>query len=155
MVHIHHEGAIGVPLDFAFDYIADLRNAGEWLFGVAKLEVEGDVTLGLGTTYDGAIKLGPKTLHSTVRVVRWEPPHVVGTVSELGFVNRSTWTLSSAGEEATDVVADIELELPEGVAGRVLGGLIEPFIAIAVRHSDDALRELLEKRYREAGAEPR
>jgi hypothetical protein len=148
MVHVHHQSTIAVSREFAFDYVADMAGNGPaWVFGVTGLEVEGGVEHGLGTVYNGSLQLGPTVLHSHVEVVRWEPPSVVGTKSVKGFVNTSTWTFIEAGEEVTELVVDIVYDLPGGVAGRVLGRVIEPFVGIAVRHSDKELRNLLVKRY--------
>ena len=153
MVHVQHVSTIAVPRDFAFDYVADFRNGGEWVFGVTKLEIVGQTQYGLGAVCDGSIKLGPTTLHSHTKIVRWQPPDIVALESVKGFVHRSTWAFSKAGDETTELVADISYELPGGLAGRALGKAIEPFVGIAVRHSDKALRQVLEQRYRDSLAE--
>lgn len=150
MVHIHQESIVSAPQGFVFDYLGDMRNAGEWLFGIDRLEITGDLEHGLGTVYDGSVKLGPKTLHSHVKVVRWEPPSIVGFESVRGFVNRSTWTTRAVDATTTEIIVDLTYELPGGLAGRILGQVIEPFVALAVRHSDETLRNKLEARYRDA-----
>lgn len=150
MLHnVHVESTIAAPVEFAFDYVADFRNGSEWVFGVSKLEIVGELQHGLGTVFDGAIKLGPTTLRAQSKIVRWERPHVVGFESIKGFVNRSTWTLNDPGDGTTELVGDIVYEVPGGLAGRALGKAIAPFVGIALRQSEKALREVLEARYAE------
>lgn len=149
MVHVHNESVIAAPQQFVFDYMGDFTNVPEWLFGITKLETISDIKQGLGAVYDGSMKLGPKTLHSVIKISRWEPPTAVETDHVSGFVFRSKWAVEAPSSESTRVIADIDYELPGGMAGRALGKIIEPFVAIAVRHSDETLRKKLEKMYQE------
>lgn len=147
MARIQNHSVVAVPAEFAFGYTADFRNAATWMFGITRLEVVGDIELGLGAVYEGSIKLGPKTLHSTTEVTVFEPGHAVGTESTAGFVNRSTWRFQALGDNRTEILADLEYELPGGLAGRALGRVIEPFVHVAVKHSDEALSRQLVRQY--------
>ncbi|RDI68367.1 SRPBCC family protein [Nocardia pseudobrasiliensis] len=150
MVHIHHRGAADVPLGFAFAYASDLRNAPEWLFGITRIDVLGDIPVGVGAVYDGTMKLGPITLHSTVRIVEWEQNSYACAESIAGFETRSTWRLRAVEDGTTEVVVDIDYELPGGFAGKALGHALEPFVQIAAQRSEAALRAVLERRYADA-----
>lgn len=150
MVHVHNRSVAAVPLAFAFDYTADFRHAAEWMFGISALDVVGDIKSGLGTVCDGSIKLGPKTLHSKVEVTAWERDKVIATKSIEGFVNNSIWRFQSVGEDRTEITADVIYELPGGIAGRALGRIIEPFVHLAVKHSDEKLKHQLEQRHRDS-----
>ncbi|WP_067701485.1 SRPBCC family protein [Nocardia jejuensis] len=145
MVHVHNRSVVAVPVEFAFAYAADFGRAAEWIFGISALEVRGDIPIGLGAVYRGSMKLGPKTLHSTIEVVDWQQDSRVGTDTVEGFVNRSKWLFEPVGDTKTAITVDIDYELPGGLAGRALGIAIEPFVAIAVRHSDRTLKEILER----------
>jgi uncharacterized membrane protein len=145
MVHIHRSSTAHAPLEVAFAYVDDYRTVPEWLFGVQKFEPVGDLDRGLGAVFDGSMKLGPTTLHSTIEVTRWKADELIAFESIKGFVNRSTWHFASAGPEATELTVDFEYELPGGLAGKALGRAIEPFVAIAVRHTEHTLREKVEE----------
>ncbi|WP_240963218.1 SRPBCC family protein [Antrihabitans stalactiti] len=147
MVHVHHTGTAAVPHTFAWDYISDFRNAEDWLFGITKLDVVGDIPFGPGAVYEGGMKLGPKTLGAVFNVETWEPPSLLTFGYVSGFEVRSKWQLKALGEEEFELEVDVHYELPGGIAGRALGKIIEPFVILAVRHSDTTLRKKLEHRY--------
>ncbi|SHQ88906.1 SRPBCC family protein [Mycobacteroides abscessus] len=149
MVHIYSSTTISAPRNFVFDYVADLRHAGEWMFGVEKLEVIGTPDRGPGTVYEGSIKFGPKVLHSKVVVTSWIEHEMVSTESLDGFSNQSTWHFIEHDAAETEIVAEIDYQLPGGLAGRAIGHVIEPFIAAGIKYSEGKIRETVERRYRE------
>ncbi len=152
MVHIHTERVVAAPRQFVFDYMGDFRNAADWIFGITELVAVGDTTLGLGTVYDGSMKVGPKTLHSIVKVTRWEPPTLFEHEHISGFVVDSTWRVNALECAESEVVVDIDYEMPGGIAGRVLGRIIGPFLSVAIDRSQDTLRNRLEKDYQAAAS---
>lgn len=149
MVHILSNSIVSAPRGFVFEYLSDLRHAAEWMPGVEKLEVVGVKEKGLGTLYRGSIRLGPKVLHSEVVVTAWSDQEMVALESVSGFENQSAWHLFERGEE-TEIVADVDYQLPGGIAGRTLGHIIEPFVAAAVKYAERKIREVVEHRYRES-----
>jgi uncharacterized membrane protein len=148
MVDIHHEGSCAAPLDVAFAYLDDYRNATKWMFGLAKFEPAGERDQGLGAVFDGTFQVKPVKLHSTIKVTEWEQDKVIGFESIKGFKNWSTWTFVADGPTRTKILVKFSYELPGGLAGRALGKALEPIVAISVRHSDDALRREIETRYK-------
>ncbi len=149
MVDIHHASTAKAPVDVVFAYMDDHRNVPEWMFGVSKFEPIGEKDSGVGAVFDGSIKLGPKTLHSTVECTEWEQDRVIGMKSIKGFVNWSTWRFNRIDDVTTELAVDFTYVLPGGMAGRALGKIIEPFITIAIRHTEQRLREKVEQRYAE------
>ncbi|SHQ88304.1 Predicted integral membrane protein [Mycobacteroides abscessus subsp. bolletii] len=149
MVHILSNSIVSAPRGFVFEYLSDLRHAGDWMLGVEKLEIVGAQEKGLGTVYRGSIRLGPKVLHSEVVVTGWSDGEMVATESVSGFANQSTWHLFERGEE-TEIIADIDYQPPGGVAGRALGYIIEPFVASGVKYSERKIRQIVEHRYHES-----
>lgn len=147
MVHIHHSSVCNAPVSVAFGYIDDYRTAPEWMFGLSKFEPVGEKVQGLDAVFQGSMKLGPKTLHSTVKITQWEQDKLIGIDSIKGFVNQSTWQFTSVGEEATELSVDFTYELPGGMAGKAVGRVIEPFISVAIRHTEHSLRDHIEKLY--------
>ena len=148
MVDIHHDGGCDAPLDVAFAYIDDYRNATDWMFGLAKFEPVGDKDQGLGAVFDGTFQVKPVKLHSTVEVTNWEQDSLIAFESIEGFRNWSTWEFFAAGPATTKVRVTFSYELPGGLAGRAMGRVLEPIVAMSLRHSDHALRHNIETLYR-------
>lgn len=150
MVDIHHEGRCEAPLDVAFAYLDDYRNATEWMFGLAKFDPVGGKDHGLGAQFEGLFHVTPVKLHSTIEVTEWEQDSVIAFESIKGFRNWSTWRFIAAGPAATTVQVQFSYEMPGGLAGRAMGRVLEPIVAMSVRHSDQALRHHIERRYQGA-----
>lgn len=147
MVDIHHEGSCAAPLDVAFAYLDDYRNATSWMFGLAKFEPVGDKVQGLDAMFDGTFQVKPVKLHSTIKVTEWEQDKRIAFESIKGFHNWSTWDFNADGPARTKIRVTFSYELPGGLAGRALGKALEPIVAVSVRHSDEALRREIEARY--------
>lgn len=147
MVNIHHESEAAAPVSTVFAYIDDYRCVPEWMFGISEFEPVGAQDQGLGAVFDGSIQLGPKTLYSTVEVTAWEQDRVIALKSVKGFPNTSTWHFTPIGEARTRLTVDFTYDLPGGFAGKALGRVIEPFVAIAIRHTEQTLRRHVEERY--------
>jgi uncharacterized membrane protein len=147
MVDIHHEGECAAPLEVAFAYCDDYRNATDWMFGLQKFVPAGDKEHGLGATFDGTFSVKPVKLHSTIEVTEWEENAVIAFKSIKGFANESTWHFYADGPTRTKVKVDFSYYLPGGLAGKALGRALEPLVALSVRHSDAALRKNIEAVY--------
>ena len=148
MVDIHHEGRCAAPLDVAFAYLDDYRNATHWMFGLEQFAPVGEIDHGLGARFDGTFHVRPIKLHSTIEVTEWVQDKVIAFDSIQGFRNWSTWNFIATGPAATTVQVKFSYELPGGLAGRAMGRALEPIVAMSVRHSDHALREQIEARYK-------
>jgi uncharacterized membrane protein len=148
MVDIHHEGTCAAPLDVAFAYLDDYRNATTWMFGLSKFEPQGTKDRGLGAVFDATFAVKPVKLSSTIRVTEWEQDSVIAFESVKGFTNWSTWRFAAAGPTSTTIRVTFSYVLPGGLAGRALGKALEPIVGISVRRSDEALRREIEARYR-------
>jgi uncharacterized membrane protein len=81
------------------------------------------------------MKLGPVPLHSRVTVVRWEENLAIAVKSIKGFEIESTFLFHAKGPDTCIVDAIVDYRVPGGIAGKVLGKTIEPFVKIAVKHS--------------------
>ena len=147
MVDIHHEGSCAAPLDVAFAYINDYRNASNWMFGLAKFEPVGQQTQGVGAVFDATFHVAPVTLHSTIEVTEWAHDELIAFESVSGFRNWSIWQFVAAGPASTKVRVKFSYEVPGGLAGRALGRVLAPIVALSLRHSDAALRHQIEARY--------
>jgi ribosome-associated toxin RatA of RatAB toxin-antitoxin module len=147
MVEIHHEGSCAAPVDIAFGYVDDYRNATKWMFGLVEFAPEGAKDHGLGAVFRGAFQVKPIKLHSTVECTDWKQDELIAFESRKGFKNSSVWTFTPDGPTRTKVEVRFSYELPGGLAGRAMGKALEPIVAMSVRHSDEALRKQIEEQY--------
>ncbi|MFI6868859.1 SRPBCC family protein [Nocardia sp. NPDC050406] len=150
MVHIHHRGEAAVPTEFAFAYMSDFDNLKEWLYGFQRARLVGDIPhRQVGAMYEGSVKIGA-TLKATIRVTEFVENALLCTESVSGFSNQTRWEFESLGPERGALTVDVDYQLPGGLAGRALGAAIEPFVSIAIRHTEHKLRQVLEERYRQS-----
>ncbi|MFE7798511.1 SRPBCC family protein [Nocardia sp. NPDC057440] len=119
----------------AFAYVNDYRNLPRFISEIHEFTPVTDQVEGVGATFDGVIKLGPATLHSRIQVVRWEEHAAIAVKSIKGFEIESTFLFHDKGQATCTVDAIVEYRVPGGLAGRVLGKTIEPFVKLAVKHS--------------------
>jgi uncharacterized membrane protein len=147
MVDIHHEGFCAAPVEVAFAYLDDYRNATDWMFGLSRFEPVGEQSQGLGAEFEGTFAVKPVRVHSTIRVTEWREQEVIAFESIKGFRNWSTWRFAPDGTTRTRIVVEFSYELPGGLAGKAMGRVLEPIVALSVRHSDEALRREIEGRH--------
>ncbi|MCM6776918.1 SRPBCC family protein [Nocardia sp. CDC159] len=119
----------------AFAYVNDYRNLPKFITEVDKFTPVTEQTVGVGATFDGDIKLGPAHLNSRIQVVRWEENVAIAVKSIKGFEIESTFVFHAKGANACTVDAIVDYRVPGGIAGKLLGKTIEPFVKIAVKHS--------------------
>ncbi|WP_067535179.1 SRPBCC family protein [Nocardia crassostreae] len=150
MVHIHHRGEAAVPVEFAFEYMADMANWTDFVYGLQSFTLVGDVPhRTVGALYEGAMKLGV-VLKATVKLTEYVENQVFASESVSGFSNQSRWQFESLGPERGAVTVDVHYQLPGGLAGKALGKAIEPFVAIAIKHTETKLTHILEELYRQS-----
>ncbi|MEO9108669.1 MAG: SRPBCC family protein [Jatrophihabitantaceae bacterium] len=147
MVDIHHEATCHAPVEVTFAYVDDYRNAIKWMFGLSKFEAIGELIRGVGSVFEGTFSVKPVNLHSTIEGTAWEQNVLIAFRSIKGFKNDSTWQFAALGDADTRVTVDFHYELPGGLAGRALGKLLEPIVALTVRHSEAELRRLVEAQH--------
>lgn len=143
MITIRHTAVARVPIEVAFEYLADYRTVPDWFFGISGFEPNTDLDYGLGATYDTAMKIGPTTLGSVVKVTEWEQNRLITLDSISGFRNKSSWRFEADGD-TTSLSVEFSYQLPGGLTGKALGRFIEPLAVQAVRHTDATLRRKLE-----------
>lgn len=140
---VRHSSTIEVPRERVFTYINDYQNVPEYMFGVHSFAPRTDVTSGKGSVFDVELKAGPKSLESTVETTDWIENELIELKAIEGFVANTTWRFADAGDGSTRVDAEFEYVLSGGLAGRVLGAIMDPFAAQAVKHTEAKLRSAL------------
>jgi len=149
MVDIHHEGSCAAPVDVAFGYLDDYRTATEWMFGLAEFGPAGEKDHGVGAVFTGTFHVRPVKLHSTVECTEWRKDELIALESIKGFKNSSRWRFLSTGPASTRIEVRFSYTVPGGLAGRALGKALEPIVSMSLRHSDEALRKQIERRYQQ------
>lgn len=119
----------------AFAYVNDYRNLPRFISEIKAFEPLTEQTEGVGATFDGTIGLGPVSLHSTIKIVRHEPGLAIAVKSIKGFEIESTFLFHDKGEESCTIDAIVDYRVPGGLAGKLLGRTIEPFVKLAVKGS--------------------
>lgn len=136
---VSHYAEIEGSREKAFAYVNDYRLVPEWMFGVTRFEPITEHVVGLGSQFEADIKVGPKTLHSTVEVVEWVENELIVLDAIKGFTAGTTWRFLETTPESFRVDVHFSYELPGGIAGRALGTLVEPVVGTAIRHVESRL----------------
>lgn len=148
MVEIRHEGIAEAPLSVAYAYVDDPANVPDWMFGIGTFEaVDPALPHGLGAVYDAAFQVKPVKLSSRVEITGWKENELIELTSIKGFTNSSAWRFEADGPDRTKLSVVFSYELPGGLAGKALGKVIEPVIALTVRQSDANLRKNIAAAY--------
>ncbi|KIQ15137.1 hypothetical protein ASG56_10130 [Rhodococcus sp. Leaf7] len=137
---------IAASAEATFDYLSSHENVPDWMFGVTSFTPVGEVKRALGDRFEAEMKLGPKTLRSTVDIVEWVPGSVISLSSVAGFETSSRWTVTPVDDD--HCVADVEFgyEFPGGLTGKAMAKVVEPFISQGISVTDRTLRARLEAR---------
>ncbi|MGU3432725.1 SRPBCC family protein [Actinomycetes bacterium M1A6_2h] len=140
---VRHSGIATAPVDVVFDYVDDPNSVPDWMFGVSRFESIGTVDRGVGSRFAASMRVGPKTVHSTIVCSEWEKDRLIVLKSEDGLTNASRWEFTDLGDGTTKMSVVFDYTLPGGIAGKVLGAVVTPFVAEAVKHSEASLRKNL------------
>ena len=129
-------------LTTAFDYVAEATNTPKWFFGIKKFEPTTSQTRGLGATFDVVVQIGA-SLKTVVKCTEYVENEVFKVESIKGFENSSRWTFAAHPDGGTDLHVDFSYSLGKGLAAAALGKLVEPGMAITVKHTANSLAEQL------------
>ncbi|MDJ0392446.1 SRPBCC family protein [Rhodococcus sp. G-MC3] len=129
-----------------FDYLAAHENVPDWMFGVTSFTPVGQVNRAVGDRFDAVMKLGPKTLKSTVDIVEWVDGSVFSLSSVAGFETSSRWSVTAIDDGHCTANVEFGYEFPGGFTGKALAKVVEPFINQGISLTDRTLRERVETR---------
>lgn len=145
MGKIHRTAIARVPVEAGFAYVDDYRNVPAWMFGVTRFTPIGAQTQGLGATFDATMQLGPKALHSKVRITQWEENRLITLESVDGISNSSSWRFAPTADGHTELTVDFDYTLPGGIIGKALSKIVEPIVGTAIKHTESTLRARAEE----------
>ena len=150
MGHVNHVATVAAPVEFAFAYLSNYRNAPDWMWGLTRLTALTEVTHGVGAVFDTDVRLGSAPL--LIEAVEWVDNQVVSFKAIRGLEGTATWRFEPAGAKRCRITTDVEYRVGRGLAGRALDRLIKAFTAPAVRHTDKQVRVNIEALYRRTNA---
>jgi uncharacterized membrane protein len=136
---------VPAPVESVWQIVSDPEQALNFMSGVTRWEVAGDVASGLGARYRMLFRIGSAEVGGLIEVVEWLPPCELAWTSVTGLDQRGRWRLREAAGGRTRV----ELRLAYGVAGSGISGWIAervaaPTVAGHLRQSLQQLQRLVE-----------
>ena len=146
MTRLNERLRTDLPVEAAFDFIADFQNAAMWDPGVAwaRRTSAGEGPLGIGTTYELGVRMGGRVAPMSYRITRFERPGrvtLVGAGSGVDAVDDIRFA-SSAGGTDIDYTAEIRLRGLRRLAQPFLGGTFARIGRDAANGMTDALARL-------------
>ena len=131
------------PLSAVFAYVDDWSNAAAFTQDLLSWEPLSEQTKGVGSRFKARMKVGPTTQETSLEITRWEQDAAIGWEPR-GGLNQQGLYLFADHDGATEVTLTVELTLPGGIAGRLLGKTIEPFARLNVAATMSNLKRVLE-----------
>jgi len=89
MTRIHERISAGLPVEAAFDYIADFATNAEWDPNTTAARRLDEGPLGVGTHYELHVRMGGRTAPMTYRITEYDRPNRVVLVGEGSGVSES------------------------------------------------------------------
>jgi uncharacterized membrane protein len=137
---IREKTTIAASPETLFECLADYERAEVFIEGLEELKPAGDQTAGEGASFDAVLKVGPRTLRTTIEIAEIDPGRSI------------TW--ASRGDDGQSLTFDLQPE-PGGTAvsltvsyeepGGLAGTLVAPFVEKTVRQrATGALERLRE-----------
>jgi uncharacterized membrane protein len=136
---IAHVTKCEAPVSISFAYVADHRNVPKWAWGVTHFDPIGEQNRDVGATFDVAVNLGPKTIYLRSVITDWVEDKQISLKSIQGVEGTMHWRFDSIDDATTAISLDVDYALPPGVAGKMLGKIIDPLVGTALRHVEKHL----------------
>jgi carbon monoxide dehydrogenase subunit G len=141
---------INAPPEFVFDYLADVRNMGEWSPGADKIELESPDDDGSGMRFrlSWEAGVGRGTIHEVVITERQRPSHLVFVVRDEYFEDITQEFSLRLLEGGTIVQRRVStsMSLTHALLARLLiGPLVQPLYENSLR----LLKQTVEARARQ------
>ena len=127
MTRIHERIAVELPIDAAFDYIADFAHSPEWDPNTAAARRVDQGPVGVGAEYRLDVRMGSRTTPMTYRITEFDRPRRVVLVGEgdgVSSMDDIRFEKFAAGT-AVDYTAEIRLGGLLRLIQPLLGGRFE------------------------------
>ena len=147
---------VQAPAELVWSIVSDPERQLDFMSGVTRWEVDGDIATGLGARYRMLLRIGSAEIGGLVELVEFAAPRDLAWTSVTGIDQRGRWRLRSERGGRTRV----ELRLAYGVAGSGPWGWLAERVAAPIvrghaRRSLEALRRLVAQEQRRARADAR
>jgi hypothetical protein len=136
-----------LPVEAAFDYVANFEHIVEWDPGVTAVRKTTDGPPSVGSEYDLDLNYGGSPIFMTYRITEWDPPRRVvleGDGDRTVAVDRISFSASAVGS-SVEYQADIRMKGVYRVA--------EPFLGRLLRRIGEGAAEGLARRMHELSTE--
>jgi uncharacterized membrane protein len=117
--------AADAPIEDVWAIVTDPERVLNYMSGVTRWEVAGDIPTGLGARYRMLFRIGAAEIGGLVEVVEFDEPCDLAWTSVTGVDHRGRWRLRQAPDGRTRV----EFRLAYGVAGAGLSGWVAERVA--------------------------
>ena len=148
MTRIHERIATTLPIEAAFDYIADFANSQQWDPGTTASRRLDEGPVGSGARYGLTVRMGGRTAPMEYRISDFERPRrvvLVGSGSNVDAVDEIRFEEAGDGT-IVDYTADIRLGGLLRLAEPFLGSTFEKIGRDAAAGMDAALEDLAARR---------
>ena len=129
----------------AFEFVADVRHEAEWNPNLTGAQLEGSAnrTIGVGSVFHVIGKVMGREMRFDVRIVRYEPPHVVSAVVEMAPMQITYTYTVEPSDDGVRILHSADIE-PRGMMK-----MMTPFVGKIFRNQLELvfprLKELLER----------
>lgn len=147
---------VAAPMELVWSIVSDPERVLDFMHGVTRWEVAGELPRGEGARYRMLLRVGSAEVGGLVEVVEWVEPSEFAWTSVTGVDQRGRWRLRETSGGRTRV----EFRLAYGVAGSGLWGWVAervaaPMVKDHVQRSLEQLRRLVEQEQRRERAAAR
>ncbi|MGH7747078.1 MAG: SRPBCC family protein [Candidatus Dormibacteria bacterium] len=135
---------ISAPVSAVFAYVDDYRNTTKYMKDMTKWEPAGSQTHGLGSRFALSMKVGPLNIDGEVEIDTWVENQAIGWKTLKGFKQDGSWSFEEKGG-GTEATFSVDLDLPGGIAGKMMAKAVEPAIKATLEGSVKQLKAQTEK----------
>jgi uncharacterized protein YndB with AHSA1/START domain len=136
---------IRAPVEVVWPMLVDWEQLGRWMLEASRFRVTSEQREGVGAEIEARVRIGGITTTDSVRVTRWEPPHVLG-IDHLGSVKGHAVLECIPRDQGTRVEWAERLEPPFGVIGGIGIRALKPIMAKTFARDLGVLKRLAEIR---------
>ena len=111
---------VDAPRSVVWDYVTDPANYLDFMDGLTRWEVAGEIKRGLGARYRILLHVGSADVGGLIEVVEWHPDEDMAWSSVTGIDQRGRWRL----RETPDGGTRLSFRFAYGVAGGGIWGLV-------------------------------
>jgi hypothetical protein len=134
---------VKAPAARVFAALMAWERQGDWIPLTTVRVVDGDG--GEGSSIEAMTQLGPAVLRDKMRVVKVDPPYEIRVVHYGAFLRGpGVFRCTALGDERTQVVWHEWLQLPGGVAGKVVWPLVWPGSKVSLTQTLRRFAKLVE-----------